>query len=615
MAGPHPVGAMPHNIPSQLHQQSQAPQFTSPIPQNNRAAAASHAYMPVNAQPYRHPPFPPVDLRRQDAPEVHNARGRNPHKYRALRLEKASGDSSWERATLSESTMSQSSIRDRIEWLQKKKRSVTKKKQEENETVQRRLDKAQADLTKGDPDVRFYYKLVQLESEYRREDDRGERSSKRHMGRSKKNKSRKYERAAILAYFVRTTANDQYGPELRGTNMPLIQSSQTRQSHTTQTSTGGLPHIALPPNHVRSAPSNPVGTTPPVIGPRPNNQTKPTITQQPPAPPAPPAPQAQPPQQGVFNKPQQNGMVPARPTETMPPIVNIAGPAQGQAPGVQPQRLPPVQLPLRPPHGQGPSPVPNPPPTMAQASPGAPRGPFEAGAQPAAPKKIVAGSGPSVRNNIKVYHASDQSCSSSDNDWSEDESEGTTPSSVSSDPSSRRQGRGQSPRRKHPYHVIIQDSRGKEAKYVHDGRAKPPQQHARFDPARYLDQDQHRSPRGEYHSRPRAEESRRVEPPRIIQIPRHSVRHVPGPAPRHDSFGDKYNQSKRPLERARSNDSHYERDLQRDNDRFKHLEEDIRRRRDFRERRSDRRDDLDKYAESDSRWSDQQAREYMRRSD
>ncbi|KAJ4119907.1 hypothetical protein NW768_010497 [Fusarium equiseti] len=615
MAGPLSVGAMPPGVPLQLNQQPHAQQAAPYIPQNNGIFAAAPAYVPSNAQPYRHPPFPSTDLRRQAHAEIQDARGRSPPQYRALRLEKASSGSSWTNITVSEKPMPQSMIRDRIAWLQKNTNSVVNKKQEKNESIQRQLDKTQADLTKCDRDVRMYYKLVQLESEWWAADDRWqgedrrERSSKKHKSHSKRNKYPKWETAAIIAYFVSMPANDRPGSRLHGNNVPLRQSKQTQQPQAVQTSAGGLPLITLPQSFVPPTQSNPLGKTSPVVNPRLSSQPNPAVTQQAATH---PSPQAQAPYQGAPNKQQHDSMV--RPKGAMPHH-SIPGPTQGQIPGGQPPRLPPIQLPIRTPHVQGHLSVPGAPSPLAQAGPGASGGAFKTGRQSTAPRTTVARQNSSVGNDIKVYHASDQSSSSSDDLWSEDESEGTTPSSISSDHSLQQRGRGRSPKRAHADHhrnVIIQDSRHsrKEARNVRDERTK--QQHVRFDSPDYRYQEENRSLRDEYHSQRRAEESWRVEPPRIIQVPRTSVRHVRGSTPRRGSFDDKYDREEKPLERARLNDSRHKHDVRRENDRFKHLEEDVRLRRDLRERRNGRREDGVMYAESDSRWSDQQARDYMR---
>jgi hypothetical protein len=609
MANIHPVGVMPRDIPPQLHHQPQA----RSMPQGNGISTGPPAYVPVNAKPYHHPPLPPTDL--HGSPNIQTSQNRSPQRYRALRIEKASSGSSWEKTIISEKPMSQSMIRDRIDWLQKNTISVTKKKQEKNEAIQNQIDKAQADLTRGDRDVRFYYKLVQLESEWRaaddrrRGDDRSERSSKRHRGHSKKNKFPKLERVAIVAYFVSTPATDRHGSRPLGTNMPPEQSKQTQHSQAAQKTAGGLPPVTHVSNFARPVPPNAHGMAPSVTDPRLRSQPKPIITQQPTTPQAPQVSQAQPPYQGIFNMPKQDGMASARHNMVMPQIVNPAGSTPGQVSVGQPPKLPPIKLPLRPPQVPRPLSVPKASPRMPPAGPGVLRGATVADRQPTAPKIVTAESKPNVSDNIKVHHESDQSSSSSDGSWSEDESEGTTPSSISSDQSLQHRGRGRSPKRTHPDHhrnVIIQESRQA------DGRDKLPQrQRMRFNPPDYLRREESRSPREKHHSRSRAEESWRVEPPRIIQVPRHSVRHVPGLAPRRDTSNEKYNSGERPLERARLNESHHDHDIRRDNDRFKHLEENARRRRDFRERRDDRRGDGDKYAGSDSRWSDQQARDYM----
>ncbi|RGP71496.1 hypothetical protein FLONG3_7107 [Fusarium longipes] len=610
MTGLYPVEAMPRNVPSQLHQQPQAPQPRPSMPKSNIVPAGS-LYVPINPQPYHHPPLPPTDLRQHAAPEIQNPRGASPQKYRAFRLEKASSGSSWEKTTISEKPMSQSSIRDRIEWLQKNTSSVTKKKQEKHETIRYQLDKVQSDLTRGDRDVRFYYKLAQLESEWRAADDRSDRTSRKHRGHSKRHKFPKLERVAIVAYFVSTPATDRDGSRPHGTNVPVKQSKQTQQTHNTQRSAEGLPPIIHASSFIRPVSSDARGTAPIMFDSRLKGQTKPTIVQQP------TAPQAQPPDQGVFNIPKQDGRVPAKHDAAMLRNLSSGGPAQGQASVGQPQRLPSVQLPFRPPQIPGPRPMSKTLPTLSPAGSVAPRGAAEAGGQPSAPRSIITESKPNAKHRIKVYHDSDQSSLSSDDGWSEDESEGTTPSSISSDHSQQR-GRGRSPKCTHPdYHrdVITQDSRNarNEAKYAHDGRVKPPQrQRVRFDSPDYVYREESHSPRVKYYSQPRVEESWRAEPPRIVQAPRHSVRHVPGPTPRRDSSNEKYIIEERPLERARLNDAHHIYDVRRDNDHFKHLEEDVQRHRDFRERRDDRRENSNKYAGSDSRWSDQKARDYMR---
>uniref|UniRef100_A0A098E3H6 Uncharacterized protein n=3 Tax=Gibberella zeae (strain ATCC MYA-4620 / CBS 123657 / FGSC 9075 / NRRL 31084 / PH-1) TaxID=229533 RepID=A0A098E3H6_GIBZE len=608
MANLHPVGAMPCEIAPQMRQQPQASRSVRPMPQSNGVSAEPPAYMPVNTQPYHHPPLPPTGL--HGSPDIQISQSRSPQRYRALRLEKASSGSSWEETIISEKPMSQSVIRDRIDWLQKNTSSVTRKKQEKNEAIQNQIDKAQADLTRGDRDVRFYYKLAQLESEWRaaddrRRDDKSERSSKRHRGHSKRNKFPKLERVAIVAYFVSTPATDRYGSRPHDSNMLPKQSKQTQHSQIAQKSAEGLSPVTS--SFTRPIPSSAHGKAPLVADPRLRSQPKPIITQQAIAP---QVSQAHLPYQGAFNMPKQDRMASARHNVAIPQTMNPTRRAQGQVSVGQPPKLPPIQLPLRPPQVPGPLSVPKAPPAMPPAIPGAPKGATGTSKQPTAPKAVMAESKSNVKDTIKVYHVSDQSSSSSDDGWSEDESEGTTPSSISSDQSLGQRGRGRSPKRTHPDHhrnVIIQDTRQV------DGRDNLSQrQRVRFNsPDRYLYQEESRSPRGKYHSRSRTEESRRVEPPRIIQVPRHSVRHVPGLAPRRDTSNDKYNSGERPLERARLSDSYHDPNIQRNNDRFKHLEEDAQRRREFRERRDDRREDGEKYAESDSRWSDQQALDYM----
>ncbi|KAF4454989.1 hypothetical protein F53441_2550 [Fusarium austroafricanum] len=600
MAAPFPIGAMPHNAPAPMHQQPQAPQPGAPMPQHNGAPAGFPAPMPVNTQPYRHPPAVSMNLHRQEPAEMQNVRGREPLMYRALRLEKASSDgkagdseSDWETVHRTDKNMSQSMIRNRIEHLQRTTRSISKKKQDKNETIQLQLDRAQADLTSQDRDIRFYYKLAQFESEYRaaddqrHRDDRSARSSKKYRTHSKQSKSPKLERVAIVAYFQRMSA---------------------------QPRMGGFAPVTLPQGFAYPPPTAaPLRPAPPAVDPRLNGQPKPPMPQQN----IHPAPQAQSARQGSLNNVQQSGMPPMKPGST---ISNSVGPAHGNVPAGPPPRLPPIKLPIRSPQVQGPMPVPNTLPQMAPTGPGSPKTPFEAGNH--SPKKIVVESQPSVRDNIKVYHSSDRSSSPSDDGWSEDESEGTRPSSIGSDRSLPPRGRGRSPKRMHFDHhenVIIQDPRNtrKDVAYVVDERAPraPHRQHVRFNSPSHRYREQSCSPkrslRGKHQSS--QEESWRVEPPRIIQAPRHGVRHVRGISTRRDeSYEMRPSRSDKPLERARLDDSHCERDVRRDNDRFKHLEFDIRRRRDFKERRDDGREDDSKCADSEPRWSNERARDYMR---
>ncbi|CEI68618.1 hypothetical protein FVEN_g7886 [Fusarium venenatum] len=613
MASLHPSRAMPCDITPQLHQQLQVSQSGRSMPQSNGISARPPAYMPVNTQPYHHPPLPPADL--HGSPDIQISQSRIPQRYRALRLEKASSGSSWEKTTVSEKPMSQSMIRDRIDWLQKNTISVTKKKQEKNEAIQSQIDKVQADLTREDHDVRFYYKLAQLESEWRaaddrrRGDDRSEQSSRRHRSHSKRNKIPKLERVAVVAYFVSTPAADRHGSRPHGTNMLPKQPKQAQYSQAPQKNAEGLPPVTLVSTFPRSVPSNAHGLAPPMTDSRPKHQPKPIITQQATVPQALKVPQAQPPYQDALNMPKQGGMASASHNVVMLQTVKPAGPAPAQVSVGQPPKLPPIQLPLRPPQVPRPLSVPKAPPAMPPAGPGALKGVSDAGRQPSAPKIAIVESKPNVRDNIKIYHVSDQSSSSSDNGWSEDESEGTTPSSISSDHSLRQRGRGRSPKRTHADHhrnVIIQDSR------QYDERDKPTQrQRVRFNSPDYLYRGESRAPREKHHSRSRADEPWRAKPPRIIQVPRHSVRHVPGLATRRDTSNNRYSIGERPPEHARLNDSHHEHDIRRDNDRFKHLQEDAWRRQDFRERRDDGREDGDEYEGSDSRWTEQQARDYM----
>ncbi|KAF5232033.1 hypothetical protein FANTH_13160 [Fusarium anthophilum] len=648
MAGVPPVGAMPRSIPAPMHH-TQAPQTRLSMPQQNGAPAGLPAFMPANTRPYSHPPQPPMDLRLQDHAEIKNARSGDLPMYRALRLEKTPVASSggkardteydWETITRTDKNMSQSRIKERIEHLDRTTRPVSKKKQDKNETIQLQLDRAQADLTKEDRDFRFYYKLAQIESEWRaaddprHRDDRSVRSSRKHRSHSKRSKSPRLERVAINAYFQRMPASSRHNPRTLDTHVSMRQPRQTQQTHT-QPRMGGLPPVTLPQGFWAPPPPPPAAAAvpavaapvmpapPPATDPRLNGQLRPPTGEQN----VPRMPQAQSPRQGQFNNAQQNGMPPAKPGNAVPHNAGVVPPVpapvpaqgQGQVPARPPPRLPAINVPIdRPPHG--PFPGAKAPPQMPSSGPGAPKTSFEAGNR--SPKKTAPEPGFKFEDKVKGYDNSGRSSSPSDGDsdeWSEDESEDTRPSSVDSGSSPQR-GRGRSPNPKrmpsdHHENIIIQDPRNlrKDAEYIADGRSfrHSDQQHVRFNSPGRRYRDESRSPRGEYHSS--REQPWKGEPPRIIQAARPSVRHVRGTAPRRDdSYDIRPSRTDKPLERARLDDGHRDRDVRRDNDRFKHLEEDLRRRRELKERREDRRPDDYKYVHPEPRWSDRRAREYM----
>ncbi|EWG46509.1 hypothetical protein FVEG_06975 [Fusarium verticillioides 7600] len=648
MAGVPPVGAMPQNIPEPMYH-TQAPQTRPSMPQQNGAPAGLPAFMPANTRRYSHPPQPPMDLRLQNPAEVKNVRSRELPVYRALRLEKTPVTSSggkardteydWEIITSTEKNMSQSRIKERIEHLDRTTRSVSKKKQDKNETIQLQLDRAQADLTKEDRDFRFYYKLAQIESEWRaaddsrHQDDRSVRSSRKHRSHSKRSKSPRLERVAINAYFQRMPASGRHTPRTLDTHVSMRQPRQTQQTPA-QPRMGGLPPVALPqrfappPPTAAPAAAAPVRPAPrPVTNPRFNGQLRPPMGEQN----VPRMPQAQSPRQGPFNNAQQSGMPPAKPGNAIthnagavPPVTVPASapaptPAQGQVPAAPPPRLPAINIPInRPPHG--PLPGPKGPPQMPSSGPGAPKAPFEASNR--SPKKTAPEPGFNFGDGVKVIDNSGLSSSPSNGDsdeCSEDESEDTGPSSVDSGSSPQR-GRGRSPNPKrmpsnHHENIIVQDPRNirKDAEYIVDDRSSrhSDRQHVRFNSPGRRYRDESCSPRGGYPS-PR-EQPWRGEPPRIIQAARPSVRHVRGTAPRRDeSYDIRPSRTDKPLERARLDDGHRERDVRRDNDRFKqNLEEDLRRLRELKERREDRRPDDYKYVDREPRWSDQRAREFM----
>ncbi|RBA13077.1 hypothetical protein FPRO05_13884 [Fusarium proliferatum] len=640
MAGLPPVRAMPQNTPAPMHH-TQAPQTRSSMPQQNGAPAGLPAFMPANTRPYSHPPQLPMDLRLQDPAEIKNARSGELPMYRALRLEKTPGASGggkaqdteydWETITRTDKNMSQSRIKERIEHLNRTTRSVSKKKQDKNETIQLQLDRAQADLTKEDRDFRFYYKLAQIESEWRAADDprhwddRSVRSSRKHRSHSKRSKSPRLERVAINAYFQRMPASGRHSSRAIDTDVSMRQPRQIQQTPT-QPRMGGLPPVTLPQGFVHPPPPAPTAAAPvrpappPATDPRLNGQLRPPMGEQN----VPRMPQAHSPRQGPFNNAQQSGMPPAKPGNGVPhnagvvPPIPVPAPAQGQVPARPPPRLPAINIPIdRPPHG--PLPGAKAPPQMPSSSPSAPKTPLEADNR--SPKKMAPEPGFKFEDKVKVYDNSGRSSSLSDGDsdeWSEDESEDTRPSSVDSGSSPQR-GRGRSPNPKrmpsdHHENIIIQDSRNlrKDAKHTADDRSfrDSDQQHVRFNSPGRRYRDESCSPRGGYHS-PR-EQPWKGEPPRIIQAARPSVRHVRGTAPRRDnSYDIRPSRSDKPLERARLDDGHREHDVRRDNDRFKHLEEDLRRRRELKERREDGRSDDYKYADPEPRWSNRRAREYM----
>ncbi|KAF4950697.1 hypothetical protein FGADI_8031 [Fusarium gaditjirri] len=635
MAGLPPVGAMPQNIPAPMHH-TQAPQTRPSMPRQNGAPAGLPAFMPVNTRPYSHPPAPPVDLQRQDPAEIKNARSGEPPMYRALRLEKIPNASSggkarnteydWETITRTDKNMPQSRIKERIEHLDKTTRSVSKKKQDKNETIQLQLDRAQADLTKEDRDFRFYYKLAQIESEWRaaddlrHRDDRSVRSSRKHRSHSKRSKSPKLERVAINAYFQRMPADGRQSSRTLDTHGSMRPPRQIQKT-SAQPRMGGLPPVALPQGFVPPPPTAAPAVTasvrpapPPATDPRLNGQPRPPAGEQN----VPRMPQAHSPRQGPFNNTQQSGMPPAKPGIAVPHNAGVVAPVPAPAQG----QVPAINIPIdRPPHG--PMPGAKDPPQMPPSGPGAPKTPFEAGNRPA--KKTEPESGFNIEDKAKAYHGSGPSSSLSDGDgdgdgdeWSGDESEDTKPSSIDSGSSPQR-GRGRSPNPKrmpsdHHEHIIIQDPRNprRDAEYMADNRSSRHSdwQHVRFNPPSRRYRDESCSPRGEHHSL--QEQPWKGEPPRIIQAARPIVRHVRGTAPRRDdSYDIRPSRTDKPLERARLDDGHRERDIRRDNERFKHLEEDLRRRREFKERREDRRSDDYKYVDPEPRWSDRRAREYM----
>ncbi|KAF4994016.1 hypothetical protein FGRMN_6050 [Fusarium graminum] len=618
MTGPLRTGAMPHNVPTLLHQRPQAPQPGPAIPMRNNAPAGFPAFVPANTQRYHHHPTPPMKMHQQDAAQIQGIRSREPQTYRALRLEKLpsisssgrgrGGKSDWEEVIRTDSGLSQSMIRDRIEELQNDLSPVSKKKQEKSETLQRQIDKAQADLTSEDLDLRFYYKLAQLESQWRRvddrrhKDDRSVRSTKKHSRHSKRSKSPKMERVAVIVYFKRTPTDVRHELRPVKAQVPIRQPRQSQQPRT-----GGSPPGPRTQGFAHPAPAAPIIPRPSTVDPRLNGQPQPVAGQQP----GRPEPQAQSPQQGTLNSAQKSTMLPMRQGGAIPHNAGTARPAPPSGPSL------PNQFPIRPPHIQGPLPVQNAMPNMASPGTGASKGTSESSNMPQ--KKIVLETNPSARDDGKAYYDSDEGSLSLSDEGSEDESEDTRPSSVNSDRVSTQRGRGRSPGQMYPDprgNVVIQNTRQneKDTKYVFDHHAPKPvhPQQVRFNPPNCRYTEGSCSPRREHRSHHRHEESRRVEPPRIIQAPRQSVRHVPAPPARRETFDRRTSRNDKPLERARFDDTHCERDIRRDNDRFTHFEEDVRRRRESRDRRDSRREHDHKYLDSEFRWSDRRARNYMR---
>ncbi|KAF5017969.1 hypothetical protein F66182_10078 [Fusarium sp. NRRL 66182] len=645
MLSSHSSGVMPHNAPELLHRQAQAPQPRVSIAQYNGAPAGfpavrlntvyrpNAAFIPINTQSYD-PPAPPThavrrDLRRPDPVEISEIQGGVPQTYRVMRLEKTpsaskvdskprDSASAWEKVIRTEKHMPQSMIRDKIHGLQKK-RSVSKKKQDKNDTIQRQLDKAEADLTSWDPDRRFCYKLVQLESEWRTAGDRSEQTSRRYRGHSRRSKSPKMERTAVIAYFKRAPAVGQQELRLSEAESKMRQMQHARQPHV-QPSSAGLSPVVLNQELTHCTHAAIPKSTQPVLDLRLNGQPKPAARQQT----THFAAQAQPPRQGAFNTAQPSGRTSVKQDHAMPRVADTPRSGQGELPDQSPPRLPAIRLPTAPPPVKGPVLVPRAPTPMPTEEAGnlakppkpsasvlqsqAVSGP-QAGASRtghSAPRKIVVETNPNARDSINVYHVSDRSSSTSDDGWSEDESEDTRPSSISSDHNPPQRGRGRSPAPKHKDHgnVIIQEPRHtrRDVENFSNERVSmlPFRPHVRFDSPGHRYREESRSPRRGSYPQHRPEGSwRRVEASRIIQN-KSGVRHVSASTARREVFAERLSRNEKPLERARMDD----------NDRFEHFEKEIRRRRELKERHQ--REYGHRYADSDSRWSDEEAREYMR---
>ncbi|KAF4971137.1 hypothetical protein FSARC_1970 [Fusarium sarcochroum] len=84
---------------------------------------------------------------------------------------------------------------------QRNTKSVTKKKEDKNDTIQMQLNMAQDNSTRKVSDPRKYYELVQLESEWKTVESYELKDGKR-RARSSRAKSPRMERIAIIAYFV-----------------------------------------------------------------------------------------------------------------------------------------------------------------------------------------------------------------------------------------------------------------------------------------------------------------------------------------------------------------------------------------------------------------------------
>ncbi|KAF4462363.1 hypothetical protein FALBO_10833 [Fusarium albosuccineum] len=381
---------------------------------------------------------------------------------------------------------------------------------------------------------------------------------------------------------------------------------------------GGPPPPPAPPVAV---PGRPNVALPPA--PRPggmNPQFMPNAAVQPQRPTVPLARPGPPPPLGAIVQPNPVGGLPPPP----PKAGQVMGPGNMNNIPPPPPKLAPGAIPPGPVVGRQPMPPANgqvklpPPPKGVPAK-------LPATMESTNKRIIVTTTGD---DKIRVYDGSDRSSRSSavSDEWSDAESEGTRPSSVSSDSNPRRHGRGRSPNRERKDHresVVVRGSRHakRESEYVPEKHAS---RHASRQPARHSSprrrRSDTRSPRREFYPSREEEEPewassrRRAISPRIIQRKRSSVRLVSAPEARREIFASDMDRVEHRLERARLEDDYREREVRRDNSRFEHLDEDVRQRRDLKARFRDRLEDDYAHANRDNfRWPNRDAREYMRR--
>ncbi|KAF4978823.1 hypothetical protein FZEAL_4867 [Fusarium zealandicum] len=301
---------------------------------------------------------------------------------------------------------------------------------------------------------------------------------------------------------------------------------------------------------------------------------------------------------------------PPRPGFPAAPPPGRSGPANGPAP----PKLPAVTF------------LPNPtgapamPPVRPQGMLPPPLGPIQ-GKPPAAlasaRKNVIVTTTTKDKEGVEAYHDSDRSSRGSFSDacFSEGESEGTRPSSISSGSRSSRRERGRSSARMHndlPHNGVARDSRYGKREVEHERTSRQPSRSRARPLSPRHRREESSSPKREIRPSRRAEKPewvswKRDPSPRIIQQKR-SVRLVSAPEARREIIADEVGRTEKRLERMRLDDSYHERQVWRDNDRFGHFDDDVQQRRGLKERLRGRQGD-----DRDICWRDGEAREYMRR--